>query len=263
MTTRRQTLRAIGHLAFGTCWACCWPSSARADRVQIACTSNRPSDENLVLVNTNNIASAQVSSSGSSSLDRAIRAAVTDCYSTFALRPAFYFVVDDPVYSMNAFATQASARYAGLVGEVGFGIPFLNEALRVDPTGYTAMYVIAHEFGHVAQFNFMYNNTNSIYEFMSQNQTTSRLTELHADFIAGVYIGDRYVRNPSQDLSILMKTIHGDNNTTSPGHHGTTSERVKAFRAGYQARLQKSDFNAQVLRDLSFQGAAQIRHMFG
>jgi hypothetical protein len=80
--------------------------------------------------------------------------------------------------------------------------------------------ILAHEFAHAVQHLYGW-------------KEPGKQPELHADFIAGYYIGKTY--NLSQEeMSSFYKTFAelGDNEFFSPNHHGTSAERLCAFYEG-------------------------------
>lgn len=81
--------------------------------------------------------------------------------------------------------------------------------------------VLAHEYGHVMQNHY-------------RCPFQGKWRELHADFMAGYFIGHRE-RYRSQSVAEAMTTIYnkGDYNFNEPGHHGTPAQRREAFLAGY------------------------------
>jgi hypothetical protein len=81
--------------------------------------------------------------------------------------------------------------------------------------------VLAHEFAHTLQEH----NRFPLY---------GKWRELHADFMAGYFIGHRERLAP-QNVSQAAQGIFdkGDYEFNSPTHHGTREERASAFLAGY------------------------------
>lgn len=88
--------------------------------------------------------------------------------------------------------------------------------------------ILAHEYGHQIQYRF-----NGI---PSVNENTARAIELEADGYAGYYMRNSNGYNatwseagPGFNFAYQI----GDNNTNSPGHHGTPSQRRSATRLGW------------------------------
>src|SRR5262249_42632574 len=67
---------------------------------------------------------------------------------------------------------------------------------------------------------------------------TAKLVELHADFMAGIYMAGK---KPSIDLESYAHAFFkiGDDEFTNPDHHGTPEERYLALKEGYAHRRNK------------------------
>jgi hypothetical protein len=74
--------------------------------------------------------------------------------------------------------------------------------------------VLAHEFGHAVQDSY---NWGKNYKY----------TELHADFLAGFYIGKKNLFKSETDLNIFVNEFYnlGDSDFFNSDHHGTPDER--------------------------------------
>lgn len=116
----------------------------------------------------------------------------------------------------NAFAARATS-------EIAFGSTLYHNLIA--SYGLPAVQIVlAHEFGHVVQYKLGY----------FEPKVPTRTTELEADLFAGFYMG--WTRDPGiETLKIILDTIHsvGDENYTSPGHHGTPPERKFMALWGY------------------------------
>jgi hypothetical protein len=145
---------------------------------------------------------------------------------TYGLSPRLFFLVDEPP---NAYATREVANAFGLDGTVLFGQNLTTEQLSRDPSGSTLLAVMAHEFGHIAQFR------NGLSE-------SGKRPELHADFLAGWYLAVRG-RYAWANLMPALRVFYdlGDYAFNSPLHHGTPDERLAASQAGFNS----SAFTAQ------------------
>jgi hypothetical protein len=87
--------------------------------------------------------------------------------------------------------------------------------------------ILAHEFGHAIQ------SKNNMPEM------DSKYPELHADFLAGFYIGQRGLIDKSLLESFSNEFYNrGDNFFYSSDHHGTPDERKCAFLEGYKIAIQ-------------------------
>jgi hypothetical protein len=138
----------------------------------------------------------------------------------------------------------------GTDGTVLYNLEWMREQLLEGKWGGAIVAgVIAHEFGHILQYN-----TNRMGR-LSGMDSTNKFVELHADFLAGIYMAGK-------DSSIDVKSYAdaffkiGDSYFTSPDHHGTPEERYIALRMGYARRLDRpyewvgsaADHGEQVLK---------------
>lgn len=91
--------------------------------------------------------------------------------------------------------------------------------------------VLAHEFGHAAQ---------------SKNyfpDLAGKWAELHADYLAGFYIGQRGLIEKSMLSSFTSEFYsRGDTDFYAPNHHGSPGERACAFLEGYKMAID-NEFN--------------------
>jgi hypothetical protein len=85
---------------------------------------------------------------------------------------------------------------------------------------------------------------------------TARRSELHADFFAGYYLGLKRLIGP-MDVKAFTDSIYlkGDNNFTSPQHHGTGAERLRTVIAGYKLGLH----GAIPVKKVADAGMAEVR----
>lgn len=82
--------------------------------------------------------------------------------------------------------------------------------------------VLAHEFAHVLQY-------------VRGNNLPTKLKELHADFLAGYYLGRKRLMSGAVERFARALFEMGDFEFWNPNHHGTPQERVQAMSAGYIA----------------------------
>ncbi len=111
----------------------------------------------------------------------------------------------------------------GCTGTVALGINYLTSLFKRynEKAFYLFQFALAHEFAHGAQ------------KLGFWNEGYKR-PELHADFLAGFYIGKNY--NYSEELlnSFLAEARYlADNKIYSEEHHGLPVERECAFLEGY------------------------------
>lgn len=177
-----------------------------------------------------------LSGTGTPSIDRALVQELQAQSSFFRVRPAFY------VYSsgiQNAMATpEIFPSTPETDGTVLYHLDLLTEHLNSAHYGGSIVAgVIAHEFAHILQFS-----EPGLYERLLDRHGTVKFLELHADFIAGYYMGTKFGDRP-QDLETLSRKIFelGDNNFTNIGHHGTPQERHVALRSGFRYYVNNPD----------------------
>jgi hypothetical protein len=171
-----------------------------------------------------------INTSGLSGFDAALSGAVLKPLTeVFGVRPSFaYYDETQEGGKPNAIASPDTARL-NRDGSVLFGLKLLNALLDAPGGDYAAMAVCAHEFGHIVQF---------------QRRVQSRIAaqlpcmciELHADFLAGYFIGTAMRgRLGSADIQQIGRAWSAWE--TQSCSHGSNIERVAAIEAGY--------FNAQ------------------
>ncbi len=85
--------------------------------------------------------------------------------------------------------------------------------------------ILAHEYAHQLQF---------YYGLPSEPESTARPNELEADGMAG-YLRRGYGKTTFAQIATAYNFAYaiGDNQTTSPGHHGTPAQRKSAVRLGF------------------------------
>jgi len=122
----------------------------------------------------------------------------------------------------NAVASPHVSRKEYPHGTVYVGLRLLTQELYGHGRGGTAVAgILAHEFGHILQFD------NGV-------RRNGKYTELHADYLAGWYLG-RKNRVHVQKIEAFASSLYskGDYNFWHPSHHGTPEERVAAMLAGF------------------------------
>ena len=110
------------------------------------------------------------------------------------------------------------------------GYTLLRDLLNKD-RGVSLMGIIAHEFGHIVQFF-----EQGVHDDLSKGESTVRLIELHADFLAGFYAGRRKASRRHLDADGLGDSFVaiGDYHAKHQKHHGTPQERLKALTEGFK-----------------------------
>jgi hypothetical protein len=171
-----------------------------------------------------------INTSGLSGFDAALSDAVLKPLTeVFGVMPLFaYYDETQEGGKPNAMASPDTTS-SKKNGSVLFGLKLLNALLDAPGGDYAAMAVCAHEFGHIVQF-----------EKRTQSRIAAQLPcmciELHADFLAGHFIGAAMrERLGSADIQQIGRAWSAWE--TQSCSHGSNIERVAAIEAGY--------FNAQ------------------
>jgi hypothetical protein len=223
-----RLLTALGGLLLAATLAVTLAMATNAqDRPIVLCGSNAGFDlQSLNLLG----------GTGTPSIDRALVQELKAQSQFFQVRPAFY------VYSggaQNAMATpEVFAATPGTDGTVLYQLDLLNEHLTSAYYGGSIVSgVIAHEFAHIIQFA-----NPDLYDRLLDRHSSVKFLELHADFMAGYFMGTKFADRP-QDLETLARKIFelGDNDFTNPGHHGTPQERHIALQAGFRYYVTNTD----------------------
>jgi hypothetical protein len=172
-----------------------------------------------------------LNSSGNPDLDRSIDLELTHLAESFNVLPGFGFY--DDKNGFNAFATKETVE-PNTRGTVVFGKRLLSNELAQHSWGGLAIAgIMAHEFAHIYQMQ------TEFYQLLLQSQPTHKLLELHADYLAGYYLGLKRLRSGDIDIKAFLDSLYlkGDTHFYSPGHHGTPSERKDAMLEGYKMGL--------------------------
>ena len=159
-------------------------------------------------------------STGREKIDRFLEYYKRDMEKLFGVTAPLYFYRDGA--SPNAWALPCESN-SYCDGIVVFGYELLfSTLLDSEQREYAVIGVLAHEFAHVVQF-------------VEELDLPTMLKELHADFLAGYYIGRRKVL--SEGVENFANTLFkmGDFSFWNPNHHGTPQERVSAMMAGFLA----------------------------
>ena len=193
----------------------------------------------------------ELNSSGDLRFDHLLGIMLVDLSKHFAVRPSFNLFDDGN--SPNAFAQQGNNPNDH--GIVLLGENMLNHAMRQENDLFI-MGICAHEFGHIVQYRSGY------YEQLARGNRTKKLTELHADFLSGYYIGIRNSNYSSRELYSLGQTWEtlGDSAYTSHEHHGTPDERLAAIEAGFRFAHERPEFNINGANEV---GARYLRKNYG
>lgn len=167
-------------------------------------------------------------SSDDKEVDQVCSAAERELCREFRVAPDTWFF--DDTDGPNAFATWLLRRGFKGDGTVCLGrrlvrqVTRRNELNRQWKTRLTA--IMAHEWAHIVQFS-------------RGHRLPGKSTELHADFLAGWFLGrTRGARDYSADKQRTEAGyrifLYGDGDIHSPHHHGTGAERVSAIQSGFE-----------------------------
>jgi hypothetical protein len=179
----------------------------------VYCAANLPPPQNLKLH----------SSCGNPQIDRALIFELKQIATILPINPGYKYI-EDP--SPNAFAVPTSL-IPGTQGTVYIGINLITSEFNNSPFGGVAVAGIsAHESGHILQFQTGYAATLA--------GPTAQLMELHADFLAGYYLG-RSQAHSKEHVGIFAQSLfsRGDYDYNGQTHHGTPDQRVRAMNKGY------------------------------
>jgi hypothetical protein len=168
---------------------------------------------------------------GSPEMDRALDRAIKRLADTFGVFPGFGFFNDEPY--KNAYALDYTLpELPHTKGTVVYGDLMFSYLMGVDPTGTAVMWVMAHEFAHIWLYS-----TGDLGKLGPEGEPRStKRMELHADYLAGFYVGQRQRANRSISLYKTGSEIWkiGDKNYDDPAHHGTAPERLAAAESGFK-----------------------------
>ncbi|WFU40795.1 hypothetical protein QA640_42720 [Bradyrhizobium sp. CB82] len=184
--------------------------------------------------------------SGNTQIDHAMIAELRKILNVLPISPGFKFI-DDP--SPNAYAVPDSV-VPDTQGTVYIGLNLINrEFSNSDWGGVAVAGICAHECGHIYQF------FNGYTQLLSG--ATAQLVELHADYIAGFYLGRDHSHSREHVQTFAQSLFSkGDYNFNNPQHHGTPQQRVQAMTAGYDAGTSATDIPTAIR-----QGADHVRRL--
>ena len=146
------------------------------------------------------------------------------------IQTQFFAPVQASVYVLDECSPANANAVASPEGYILFGRHFAAKLIQQTGTPLPIAGVLAHEWGHRAQFTF---------GWMVQSEPTARRTELEADMWAGLYMGlAKLWTGPL--LQSFFQTLFsgGDYNFHSPSHHGTPNQRYAAGATGLSLALQ-------------------------
>lgn len=174
---------------------------------------------------------AAVATDGTAELKARARA-ITRLCSSFSVSPDFDFFNDGD--NENAMALRPMEKYPK--GKVLFGRSLYSRLMGQDPAGASVLAVLAHEFGHIALY------ASGQEQAVQAGRPTAKRVELHADFLAGYYLGLRKRENPQASLLKAGRLIWnlGDTDFDDEDHHGKPAERNRAAETGFRLGFEEN-----------------------
>jgi hypothetical protein len=132
--------------------------------------------------------------------------------------------------SPNAFATEESSNTFRLDGTVYLGYKLLGSELSKKEGFSTVRGILAHEYAHILQLKL-------------DCKLEGDMRELHADFMAGWYVGIRSLYKDKAGVIAFAKSLYakGDVELWDEAHHGTPKQRLKAMLGGYAVSAKTTD----------------------
>lgn len=166
-------------------------------------------------------------SSGNTDIDRSFDRALQRLAETFDVWPKVGFYDDDDAPNAMAMRYAIGSTYEFAVV---FGRNYFKKLMEYDPSGITLLQTAAHEFAHVWVYK------DGLFETIRSGQSTVKRVELHADFLAGYYLGVRKRDNPQASFwsAGMRRWQSGDTEYRNIHHHGTPDERLAAAEAGFR-----------------------------
>lgn len=167
--------------------------------------------------------------SGNHAFDVALGRQIRFMTQVFQQEPGFGYY-DDSV-DQNAFAMHETV-FPASQGTILLGLGLLRRQMESANGDIAVATVCAHEFGHIVQF---FLDFGSIRTQLLSSSPTAKLLELHADFLAGFYLGELRKAHSQINIQVAGQAFYdiGDTDFGSVTHHGTPAERVRALEQGF------------------------------
>jgi hypothetical protein len=228
--TRRQFLK----MTIGTSCLSAFPLCAASDAADApfqGCFLQAASDNFLDKITF-------LLSSNDKEVDQICAGAERDLRREFRVSPHTWFY-DDGAHP-NAFATWLLRSGFKGDGTVCLGIRYIKQATRRNElnrqwkTRLTG--IMAHEWAHIVQFN-------------RGHRVPGKFTELHADFLAGWFLGRTTSARPGSPDQQRADGLYrfggmGDFEYSNPQHHGTPGERAGAITKGFDLAAKVDNIDA-------------------
>ena len=159
-------------------------------------------------------------SSGNIELDRLMNNQKADLETFFGVKINLFFGIEKSRTGNAFFSPYCNSLNCN--GQVVLGNYLINE-LSFKSDSYTRlMAVFAHEFAHAMQHKYGWSGN-------------SKWRELHADYLAGYYLGRNSSMNQSEVISTFNEfSSRGNFDFNNPDFHGTPEERGCAFLEGFK-----------------------------
>jgi hypothetical protein len=142
--------------------------------------------------------------------------------------PAFRFLPPGEAGGGDGLACDAIEMQPGTKGLVAVGLDLLNSNSTQESSRLAFEVIVGHEFAHIYQARHGY------VERLAPSNSTVRLLELHADYLAGWFMskkGDVLVTGLEPVVDALFS--RGEYAFNDPSHHGTKADRFTAALQGF------------------------------
>lgn len=157
---------------------------------------------------------------GNQDLDKILFEQKKSLESVFPVNVELHFGVERSQAGNAYFSPSCQSIYCN--GEIVLGRFLMGELAKRSDSYLRLVSVFAHEYGHAMQHKYGWSGN-------------GKWRELHADYLAGYYMGLCRLSSESEILSIFTEfASRGDFEFNSPSHHGTPEERSCAFIEGYK-----------------------------
>jgi hypothetical protein len=166
------------------------------------------------------------------------------------VNPGFQYV--EETNSPNAWAIPETL-ISGTKGTVLIGLKLIAFLMQSQNGGASVAGVCAHECGHIYQYS------SGAAERFGTTDYGRILRELHADFIAGYYMGRRK-EYTADHVRLFSRTLFdvGTYDFANPQYHGSPALRATSMEAGYHQAATGVAF-----ADAAIKGEAYVRCITG
>jgi hypothetical protein len=180
--------------------------------------------------------------SGNDDLDRALIVELKRIVEILQINPGFKYL-----NVMNAYSTVKRVVPNTTDGTVYLGLPLIKKLLEQPNGGAAVAGICVHQGAHIYQYKM------DIARRLLAGGTSFKFIELHADFLAGYYMGRRVDYTADQIEAFRIATFSfGDYDLSNPQHHGTPYERRAAVNQGYRTALEKNSLREAAVAGLTY-----------